>query len=71
MLYVFIIKDKLPETQEILSLLYLPRSSLAQTTEVSSGSLHFRYVNQPEYAPREAIRVTKESRSHICIPLAI
>lgn len=56
MLYVFIIKDKLPETQEILSLLYLPRSSLAHTTEVNSGSLHFRYVNQPEYAPREAIR---------------
>lgn len=71
MLYVFIIKDKLPETQEILSLLYLPRSSLAHTTEVSSGSLHFRYVNQPGYAPREATRVTKESRSHICIPLAI
>lgn len=37
MLYIFIIKGKLPETQEILSLLYLPRSSLAHTTEVISG----------------------------------
>lgn len=71
MLDVFIMKNKLPETQEILSLLCLPRSSLAHAIVVSSGSLNFRYINQPGHAPREATRVTKESQNYICTPLAI
>lgn len=70
MLYVLIIKNKLPETQEISLLLHLSRSALAHNIVVSFGSLNFRIINQLGHAPKEATRVIRKVRT-ICILLAI